>query len=577
MKQKTLSDKLLDLLKEKKVLDKAQLNKVLNIQKKKGGSIGKILVMEKVITHHDLMHFLSEQLGIPPIDLSKYRIDPSVAKIVPQKIALQYNLVPMSRIGSTLTIAMSDPTDILAIDDIRTALPKDIEYIDTVIATSTDIREAQTKVFGTSTTGDLSKMIEDAGTAGSVEVVEEERLDIGEVTAESQKAPIVKIVSLILNEALRGRASDIHIEPCEKDLRVRYRVDGTLHEALRLPKKNQKAVIARLKIMSKLDITETRIPQDGRFKIKLGQREVDFRVSVLPISFGNKVVLRALDKSNLSIGLEKLGFLPGPLEAFKKALARPFGMILLTGPTGSGKSTTLYSIINNLNTSDRNIVTIEDPVEYELDGITQIPVNPEIGLTFADGLKSILRQNPDLVMVGEIRDSETADIAIKASLTGQLVLSTLHTNDAIGAIARLVDMGVEPFLVSASLVLTAAQRLLRKICPRCKEPIDIPRSVFERIGGGNVDIGKLMKRKPFYHGKGCQHCNNTGYLGRMGVLETLTIDNELRDMIVKRASTDEIKKYAASQGMVALRDSALEDFASGLTTLEEVLRITTED
>ncbi|MBL7155571.1 MAG: Flp pilus assembly complex ATPase component TadA [Candidatus Omnitrophica bacterium] len=572
--KKTLSDKLLDILKEKKLISEDQLKRVLDIRKKAGGSLGKILIKENIITHKDLVIFLSEELHIPPLDLSKYKIDPKIAKLVPEKIALRHNLIPISKIANTLTIAMSDPTDVLAIDDVKTILSRNADNIEVIIAADNDIKDALGKIYG-APTEDMAKIVKDAGTE-SVEVVEEEKLDVGEITEESQKAPIVKIVSLILNEALRGRASDIHIEPCEKDLRVRYRIDGALQEALRLPKKNQNAVIARLKIMSKLDITETRVPQDGRFRIKLGQKEIDFRVSILPIAFGNKVVLRALDKSNLSIGLEKLGFLREPLKAFKKALERPFGMILLTGPTGSGKSTTLYSIVNNLNTPKVNIVTIEEPVEYEVEGITQIQVNPDIGLTFASGLRSILRQNPDIIMIGEIRDFETADIAIKASLTGQLVLSTLHTNDAIGAITRLIDMGVEPFLVSASLVLTAAQRLCRKICPRCKEPIDIPRSVFERIGGG-VDIDKLMKRRPFYHGKGCPRCNNTGYLGRMGLLETLTIDDTIRDMIIKRVSSDEIRKYALSQGMMLLRDSALENFASGQTTLEEVLRITTED
>jgi len=481
----------------------------------------------------------------------------------------------VSKIGNTLTIAMSDPTDILAIDDVRAIVSPGVETVDIIIASDNDIKESLAKLYG-SPTEDIAKIIGNAE-AGDVEVVEEEKLDIGEVTAESQKAPIVKIVSLILNEALKGRASDIHIEPCEKDLRVRYRVDGVLHEALSLPKKNQNAVLARLKIMSKLDITDTRTPQDGRFRIKLGQKEIDFRVSVLPITFGNKIVLRALDKSNLSIGLDKLGFLPRPLEAFKNALEKPFGMVLLTGPTGSGKSTTLYSIVNSLNTPDKNVVTIEDPVEYQVEGITQIQANPEIGLTFANGLKSLLRQNPDIIMVGEIRDFETADIAIKASLTGQLVLSTLHTNNAAGAITRLVDMGVEPFLVAASIILTAAQRLARKICPRCKEKIDIPRSVLERIGGNRDSIDKLMKKEPFYRGKGCSHCSNTGYFGRMGVLETLTIDDTIRDMVIKKVSSDEIEKYAISKGMMALRDSALEIFASGLTTLEEVLRITTEE
>ena len=573
-RKKTVIDKLVDILRDKNLIDEKGLERIMSIQRKTGGSIGKILVKENIISHKDLLFFLSGELNIPPIDLSKYRIDPVVAKLVQQKLALQYNIIPISKTSGTITMAMSDPTDVLALDDAKALLPKYVKSIDLVIAGENDIKDAINKAYGTSG-DDLSKMIESVE-GENVEVVEDEKLDVSEITAESQKAPIVKIVSLILNEALRRRASDIHIEPCEHELRVRYRIDGTLREALKLPKKNQNAVIARIKIMSKLDITETRLPQDGRFKIRLGEKEIDFRVSILPITYGNKIVLRALDKANLSVGLEKLGFLPGPLMAFKKALEKPFGMILLTGPTGSGKSTTLYSIINSLNVPTRNIVTIEDPVEYEVAGITQIPANPDIGLTFANGLRAVLRQSPDIVMVGEIRDSDTADIAIKASLTGQLVLSTLHTNDAAGAVTRLVDMGVEPFLVSASIILTAAQRLCRKICPRCKEKIDIPRAVFERIGQ-DIDVDKLVKKGTFYQGKGCSYCNNTGYLGRMGILETLAIDDDIRDMIVKRVSSDEIKKYAISKGMMSLRDGALEAVASGLTTLEEVLRITTEE
>jgi len=569
MKEKTISDKLLELLQKKKLLDKNQLKRVLDAHKKERGSVGKILIKEGVMTHKDLLAFLSEELDIPPIDLSKYKIDPKIAKLVPQKLAYKYTLIPISKIGNTITIAMLDPTDFLAIDDIRAIVPGN--NIDVVIAAENDLVEALSKMYAPEAEeiDQIARGVESAG----LEVVGEERIDIGEVTAESQSAPIVKVVSLILNEALRGRASDIHIEPTERDLRVRYRIDGTLREALRLPKKNQNAVLARIKIMSKLDITESRLPQDGRFRIKLGQKEIDFRVSILPITFGNKIVLRALDKANLAVGLEKLGFLKQPLNAFEKALEKPFGMTLLTGPTGSGKSTTLYSIINKLNTPEKNIVTIEDPVEYELGGITQIQAKPDIGLTFANGLKSILRQTPDIIMVGEIRDFETADIAIKASLTGQLVLSTLHTNDAAGAITRLVDMGVEPFLVAASVILTAAQRLARKICPKCKEEAKIPRAVFERIGEG-IDINKLIKKGPFYKGKGCEYCNNTGYRGRMGILETLPIDDRIREMIIEGATSEDIKKYAFLQGMMTLQDCAFENFAAGFTTLEEVLRIT---
>ena len=387
----------------------------------------------------------------------------------------------------------------------------------------------------------------------------------------------MKVVSLILNEAIKKRASDIHIEPCEKFLKVRYRIDGSLHDVLTLPKKNQNAVIARLKIMSKLDITEIRMPQDGRFKISFEGKEIDFRVSVLPITFGGKVVMRILDKSSINIGLDKLGFLPEPLNAFKAALSRPYGMILITGPTGSGKSTTLYSIISQLNTPELNIITLDDPVEYETEVVTQIPARPEIGLTFATGLKSVLRQSPDIIMVGEIRDFETADIAIKASLTGQLILSTLHTNDSAGAITRLIDMGIEPFLVASSLVMSSAQRLMRKVCENCKEEMETSPNILERFG---IKPDALKKRdgKNFYKGRGCSRCNDTGYYGRIGILETLLIDDPVRSMIMKKASSDQINEYAVKEKhMMTLRDNAIENCMKGITTLEEALRVTSED
>jgi type IV pilus assembly protein PilB len=478
---------------------------------------------------------------------------------------------------------MADPLNIFAIDDLK-ALTK--HEIDAVLATESDILEAINNYYG-SQAGEMAKIIEEAkkkeeteDKESEVEIITEEEIDISKLTEESKKAPskkapIVKMVSLILAEALKKRASDIHIEPCEKELRIRYRIDGKLEDALTLPKQNQNAVLVRLKIMSGLDITESRLPQDGRFKIRIEGKEIDFRVSVLPISYGGKVVLRALDKSNLGVGLDKLGFLRDSLDLFNEGLKRPYGMILLTGPTGSGKSTTLYSIINRLNTPERNIITVEDPVEYQLEGITQIQVNSEIGLTFASGLRSLLRQSPDIIMVGEIRDFETADIAIKASLTGELVLSTLHTNDAPGAITRLIDMGVEPFLIASSLILTAAQRLCRRICPYCKEKTEIQKAVFERVG---ISLSELEKKgvKGFFKGRGCTRCNHTGYYGRMGTLEIFLIDDAIRDMIIKRVPSGEIKDYAVKHGMKMLRDNALRKFLNGDTTLEEVLRITTE-
>lgn len=572
----SFKEKLIDILINGKLITQAELAAALDIQKSIGGSLGKILVWQGYVSQKDIVVAMSQQLNIPPINLSKYQIDKTLIDLIPERIVKQYLIMPISRIGNVLTVAMVDPLNIFAIDDIKTLTNYQIQPI---IAAENDVKEAINSYYG-APVGDISDMLEQAEASDALEVEQgegEEEINVSEVAEESKKAPIVKVVNLVLNEAMKRRSSDIHIEPREKVLIVRYRVDGNLEDALTLPKKNQNAIIARLKIMSGLDITETRIPQDGRFKISFEGKEIDFRVSILPVTFGGKIVLRALDKSSLSVGLDKLGFLPRPLSTFKAALARPYGLILVTGPTGSGKSTTLYSIITQINTPDRNIITLEDPVEYEVEGITQIQARPDIGLTFASGLKSVLRQSPDIVMVGEIRDFETADISIKASLTGQLILSTLHTNDASGAITRLIDMGVEPFLVASSLVLSSAQRLMRKICSSCKEEIDIPRNVLEKAGISFGDIsGKGVKH--FYKGRGCPRCNKTGYLGRFGILEALLIDDNVRDMIMKKSSSDDIKNYAIKeQHMLTLRDNATENFINGATTLEEVLRATSED
>ena len=569
----SLKERLLEALGDSKLLTDEQLTEAVAAQKAQGGNLGAILLKKGFIKEKDLAVLLSSSLNLPMLNLSRFSINPDVVKLIPEKTAKQYHVIPISIMGDNLTLCMSDPLNIFAIDDIKVLTNYNI---DPVISTEKEIADAIHNYYGAESTqlAQILQEVKEADENEPLEVADTEEegvVDIQEATEQSKVAPIVKVVNLMVAEALESRASDIHVEPQEKSLRIRYRVDGALQEAFSLPKKDQNAIITRLKIMSGLDITEWRIPQDGRFRIRMREKEVDFRVSILPTNHGGKVVMRALDKSSLSIGLDKLGYLPQPLKLFEQAITKPYGMILVTGPTGSGKSTTLYSIITQLNTNEKNIVTIEDPVEYQVDGITQIQVNPSIEFTFSTGLRSILRQTPDIVLIGEIRDFETADIAIKASLTGQLLFSTLHTNDACGAITRLMDMGVEPFLVASSLVAVAAQRLCRKICENCKEPYEITPAVLKRL---NI---KTSKDATFYHGKGCSKCSNTGYHGRMGTLEVLLIDDAIRDLIIKGKSSDEIKEYAVANGMKTLRENAFKKALSGLTTIEEVLRITTEE
>ena len=540
---KSLKDRLIQALVENNLITQKNIEKARNLQVKDGGSLGRILIKEGMVSEKDLMSIMSKELNMPAINLLKYKIDRDCVKLIPEAMARQHRVIAICKFSNTLIVAMADPLNIFVIDDLKEFTKSNVEP---VLSTETDILDAIDKLYDS---GD--RLMSDAikNTEGSsLEVInmEKEEYDISEAVLEGETPPIVKMVNLVILEALRKRASDIHIESEEDYVRVRYRIDGNLHDVLRIPKNNQNAVFARLKIMSGMNITESRMPQDGRFKIRLQKKEVDFRVSMLPTAFGGKVVLRALDKSNLSIGLDTLGFSANTLVRFKEAIAKPFGMILVTGPTGSGKSTTLYSVINQMNTPDKNIITIEDPVEYQVEGITQIQANSEIGLTFANGLRSLLRQSPDVIMIGEIRDSETADIAIKASLTGQLVLSTLHTNDAPTAISRLMDMEIEPFLIASSLVLVAAQRLCRVICKVCK-------------------------------GKGCKKCSSTGYFGRIAILEALAIDDKIRDMIIENASTDAIRNYAVSKGMKTLRDDGMEKYKSGVTSMEEVVRVTTEE
>lgn len=563
-----LNEKILNILVKTKRISVKQKQQAVSLQKQKEASIRDILINEGMISSKELLAVLSEEFKLPPFDISKFKIPAEVVRIIPERIARQYHLICVSQIGSTITVAMSDPLNIFAIDDLRMLTGKEI---DLVLATESDIAKSIEKYYRGDTTA-ISSLLEEGQEEASLLSSDGDQAEISAVIEESQKAPIVKIVDLFIAEGLYKRASDVHVEPVEEGLRVRYRIDGNLHDILTLPKRNQNAILARLKIMSGLDITESRLPQDGRFKIKLEGKEIDFRVSALPTTFGQKFVLRALDKSNLSLGLEHLGFFPEPMALFKTAIEKPYGMILVTGPTGSGKSTTLYSILNQLNSIDRNIITIEDPVEYQIEGITQIQVKPEIGLTFATGLRSLLRQSPDIIMIGEIRDSETADIAVRASLIGQLVFSTLHTNDAAGAITRLIDMGVEPFLVASSLVMTCAQRLSRKICNACKEPVSVPDEILKRFSI------KPEKGQVFYTGRGCSHCSDTGYYGRVAALEVLMFDDIIRGMILKKCSSDEIKEYAIkNQNMQTIWDDMLRKFKLGITSFEEVLRVASEN
>ncbi len=568
----SLKENIIEILLKSQQITKLQLERALNMQKEKGIPLRRVLVEEGILSEDVLLSLFSEQLYMPTLRLGKFKFDAQIINLIPERIAKLYNTIPLSKIGSTITVAMSDPLNIFAFDDLSNFTGCSI---DIVLSPEEEINHAIDSQYRKESK-DLQNILEASALERSVaeeqdvELFKNDEIELSNALSESEKAPIVKLVDIILAQALKRRSSDIHIEPEIDCLRIRYRVDGSLLDVLRVPKVNQNAILARLKIISNLDITENRIPQDGRFKVKSEGREIDFRVSSLPTTFGQKFVLRALDKGNLSVGLDKLGFSEQPAAVFKAAVAKPFGMILVTGPTGSGKSTTLYSVLNQLNTPERNIITIEDPVEYQVEGITQMQVKPEIGLDFASGLRSILRQSPDVIMIGEIRDAQTADIAIKAALTGQLVLSTLHTNDAISSITRLIDMGVEPFLVASSVIMLCAQRLARKICLKCRKPLEIPHDFLKKIG--------FHGKANFFAAQGCKYCNNTGFFGRIAVLETLLIDDTIREMIIRKSSLDEIKTYAIKKmGMKTLRDDAFEKVIQEQTTLDEAIRITTEE
>ncbi|MDP2923386.1 MAG: GspE/PulE family protein [Candidatus Omnitrophota bacterium] len=557
-----VKEKILDYITKNKAINKHTLKTIDGA--KDYDNFKRLLIESNLITEEELLLIFSKEFRMPFLDLKKYRVPYKNKELLPRDIAFKYKVFPLCTIGNILTIVTSNPLDVLIQDDIR--IITGVGKVDPVLSREEDIVKALTMLYKEENT---AKALDEES---SFEVSEsyEMKESLETLIEESKHPPIVRAVDLLIYNALKKRASDIHIEPYQDKLLAKYRIDGVLHEEFDFPKKNQQAVLARLKIISSLDITESRLPQDGRFKVKFEGREIDFRVSSLPTNFGEKFVLRVLDKENLSTGLKSLGFSNEPLTLFEEATKAPFGILVVTGPTGSGKSTTLYSIVNQMNTPDKNIVTIEDPIEYQVEGITQIHVNTEIGLTFANGLRSVLRQSPDIIMVGEIRDSETADIAIKASLTGEFILSTLHTNTAVGAITRLIDMGVEPFLLASSLVASTAQRLVRKLCPKCMEKYAIEEKVLK-------DLKINTSQRDFFRAKGCDYCNNTGYRGRLAILEVLLIDDKIKEMIVGKSSEDEITQYATKfKGYKPLRENGFSNCIEGLTSLEEVLKVTSE-
>jgi type IV pilus assembly protein PilB len=568
----TLKKRLGDILIEERLLTQEQLAQALYEQRRTGQPLVVILIQAGLVSEEDIVITLSEQLGIPHLRVESYEIPPEVIAEVSEGIARRYHLIPVARTGNSLTIAMSDPLNIVAIDDVRMLTGHEIE---TVVSLDSEVKKAIEKYYGgkEETLEDYEDILRDAQADDVTILDEKQELDISHLKQEVEQAPVIRLVNLTLVNAIKQGSSDIHIEPFEREVRVRYRIDGVLRETPSPPKALQAAVVSRIKVLSELDIAERRVPQDGRFRIKFDGREIDFRVSTLPTYFGEKVVLRILDKGSLQLDLEKLGFEQQPLTDFRECLSRPNGIILITGPTGSGKTTTLYSALHMLNTMDVNIVTVEDPVEYELHGINQVQAKPDVGLTFASGLRSILRQDPDIVMVGEIRDEETADIAIKAALTGHLVLSTLHTNDAAGAMTRLIDMGMEPFLIASSLLMAAAQRLVRKICPDCRETYKVPERVLERAQFRLIDDEKIA----LCRGKGCPRCGETGYRGRLALLEVLRVRENIQDLIMQSVPSTEIKTAAITNGMLTLRQVALNKVKAGFTSLEESLRVTAPD
>jgi type IV pilus assembly protein PilB len=574
--QPNVPDKLGELLVRTGRINQTQLNEALALQKDQGGRVGTNLVKLGYLTEKQLIDSLSQHFKVPSVDLNGLDIDEAVLKIIPADLARKYTILPVSKTGATITVAMIDPTNVFAMDDVKFMTGYRVEP---VIASESAIRVTIDRYYGSTHAIELKKVMEDlseeSATGSDLEVLEEEEdLDLATLEEESEQAPVVKLVNLVLTDAIKRGASDIHIEPYEKEYRVRYRIDGILYEMMHPPLKLKEAITSRCKIMARLDIAEKRLPQDGRIKIKTKisgkSKDLDYRVSVLPTLFGEKIVMRLLDKDKLMLDMTKLGFEAESLRKFEAAILKPYGMVLVTGPTGSGKTNTLYSALQRINTPEVNIMTAEDPVEFNLSGINQVQTREQIGLNFAAALRSFLRQDPNIVLVGEIRDFETAEVAIKAAMTGHLVLSTLHTNDAPSSISRLMNMGIEPFLVATSVHLIVAQRLVRRICTFCKEPLEVPPAALVQAGFSEHESRTLK----LFRGRGCERCSNTGYKGRVGLYEVLEIEDELREMILSGGSAFELRQKAVQLGMMTLRGSGLQKIRDGMTTLEEVVRET---
>ena len=562
-----LKEKILKTLKESKIVSEEEIRKALKLQRETGGSLSEVLLKLGLVDEKSLLLIFSKDLGIPPVELSRFKVSEELTKIIPFHYARKYKVIPIGKISNTLTVAMSDPLNIFALDDLKRLTGLEINP---VLASSADIEAGLERFYQESAKEEIENILERS--SSKLELVQEEKRPSEDETValkEVKEGPVVKITNLILTKAVEEKASDVLIEPMEKSMRVRFRIDGILCEREAPPLNMHPLITSRIKVMANLDIAEHRLPQDGRFSLKIGSKNVDFRVSIVPSVLGEKVALRILDKSQALLSLDSLGFEEEVVKKIKQVSLRPHGMIISCGPTGCGKTTTLYSILKYIDSPEKNIITVEDPIEYELKGINQVQVRPEVGLTFASSLRSILRQDPDIIMVGEIRDFDTVDIAIKAALTGHLVLSTLHTTTACGSVTRLVNMGVEPFLVTSSLLGVLAQRLLRKLCPECKEEGEVPQYLRKVLG--------LEKEVKVYKPKGCKKCGNTGYRGRIGICEFLEITETIKELILKSSPEGVLKERARQEGMQTLREDAVLKLKKGLTSLEEVLRVTVQD